>query len=97
MALLDLVVGHLNASTQFGKYHHLDILILEPYSLIVFINLLVADALDDGVWIDHTARSLIDTILKEHRVLVRLSTLIGGNRHYFSPCFNHDFLFLSCW
>ena len=63
MALLNLVVCHLHTSAKFWQYHHLDILILNPDSMIVYIFLLIAHRLDDGIWINNTTRSLIHSLL----------------------------------
>ena len=43
MTLLDLIISHLDASTQFGQNHNLDIFVLKIDGLVVFIGLLIAD------------------------------------------------------
>ena len=63
VSLLDLIVGHLDASAQFGQDHHLDIFVLEIDGLVVLVHLLIADRLDNGIRIDHPTRSLIHTLL----------------------------------
>ena len=89
VTLLNLVVGHLDTSTQFWQNHHLDILILEIHSLVVLICFLVADRLDDWVRIDHTTRSLIHTFFQKHRSFLRLAYFIGWYRHQLSPSLYH--------
>ena len=98
MTLFDLVVGHLDAPAQLWQDHYLDILVLEIDSLVFLVGLLVADALDDGIRIDHPTRPLIDTLLQEHRILLGFSHLIGWDRHYFSPSFYHNYIssFSNC-
>ena len=87
-----LVVGHLYTAAQLGQHHHYDILVLQPNGQIVLVYLLIAHRLDDGIGIHHTTRPLIDTFLQEHRVLLGLAHLIGGNGHYFSPSFYHGLI-----
>ena len=55
VTLLNLVVGHLNASTQFGQNHNLDIFVLKIDGLVVLIGLLITDRLNHRIRIDHTA------------------------------------------
>ena len=87
MALGNLVIGHLHTTAQFWQYHHLDILILNPDGQIVLVNLLVAHRLNDGVWIYHSTRTLINSLFQEHRVFLWFTDLISRNRNQFSPCF----------
>ena len=89
MALLYLVISHLYTSTKFWQYHDLEIFIFYPDGFPLLIHLLIRNRLNDRVRINHTTRSLIDTLFQEHRVLLRLSHLICWNRHYFSPSFYH--------
>ena len=95
MALLDLVVSHLNASSQLRKYHHLYIFVFKIDSLPFFVNLLVTDRFDDRVWIDHTAGSLIDSFLQENRILFRFPNFIRWDQNRFSPRFYHEFIFFA--
>ena len=95
VALFDLVVGHLDTSTQFWQDHHHDILVLDKHGLVVLVHFLVADRLNDGIRINHSTRTLIDTLLQKHRVLLWCSYLIGGYRNYFSPSFYHIFFCLQ--
>ena len=55
VTLLDFVIRHLDTAAQLRQYHHLDILILEIDGLPLLVGLLVADGLDDGVGVDHSA------------------------------------------
>ena len=41
MALLDFVVRHLHTSSKFGKYHHLDVLVLQIDGFVGVVRLLV--------------------------------------------------------
>ena len=95
VALFDLVVGHLDTSTQFWQDHHHDILVLDKHGLVVLVHFLVADRLNDGIWINHSTRTLIDALLQKHRVLLWCPYLIGGYRNYFSPSFYHIFFVYS--
>ena len=88
VALFDLVVCHLHATAQFGQNHHLDILVFQPYGLIVLIDFLVGYRLDDRVGIDHSRRALIDTFLQEHRILLGFSDLVCWYGHQRFPSFN---------
>ena len=54
VALLNLIVSHLHTSTQFGQNHHLDILVLDIYGLVLFIHLLVAHRFDNRIRIYYT-------------------------------------------
>ena len=87
MTLLNLVVGHLHATAQLWQDHYLDVFVLHPDGFVLLIHLLVGNALDDWIRIDHAARTLIHAFLKEDRVLLGLSSLVGGNHHLFFPCF----------
>ena len=91
MTLLDLVISHLDASPQLGQNHHEDIIVFEIYGLIVLIDLLVANRLYHGIRIEHTARTLIDTLFQKHWILLWLPYLIGRDGYNFSPGFNHIF------
>ena len=93
VALLNLIVSHLHTSAQFGQYHHLDILVLDINGLILFIHLLVAHRLDNGIRIYHATRTLINTFFQEHRVLLGLSYFVGRNSHNFSPSFYHLYIY----
>ena len=87
MALANLVIGHLHASAQLGQNHYLDVFVLQPYGQVLAVRLLVGNLLDDGVGIDDAARTLIDALLQEHRVLLGFAHLVGGNRDDFTPSF----------
>ena len=89
MALLDLVVGHLHTTAQLGQDHHLEVLVLDIDGVVLLVDTLVADALDDGIGIYHTATALIHAVLKEYGVLLRCTHLVGGDGHLLSPCFYH--------
>ena len=54
VALLNLVVGHLDTSAQFGQDHHFDILVFDIDSLPLLIHLLIRDRLYDRVGVYHT-------------------------------------------
>ena len=88
MALGNLIVGHLYTSAQFWQHHHLDILILQEYRLVFLINLFIADTLNNGIWIDYTAGTLIYSFFQEHRAFLGFSHLISWYCHQLSPCFN---------
>ena len=91
VALLNLVVRHLYASAQLRQYHHLDIFVLYPNSQPLLIHLLVRNRLNDGIGIDHAARTLIDAFLQEYRVLLSLSNFVCWYRYQLSPCFYHNY------
>ena len=96
MTLLNLVVCHLHATAKFGQNHHLNVFVFEPDSQIVLVGLLVAYRLDDGVGINHSARTLIDSFFQEHRVLLWLPNLVCRNRYNISPDFYHDSILIIC-
>ena len=52
MTLSNLVVGHLNSTSQLGKYHHLDILVLNENCMILFIGLFIRNLLNNGIRIN---------------------------------------------
>ena len=54
VALLNLIVSHLHTTAQFGQNHHLDILVLDIYGLVLFIHLLVAHRFDNRIRIYYT-------------------------------------------
>ena len=89
MALLHLVVGHLHTSSQFGKYHHLDIFVFQKNSLPFLIDLLVSHAFYHLIGIDHSTGTLIHSFLKKNWILFRCSHLVCGNNHRLFPCFYH--------
>ena len=94
VTLLDLIVCHLHATAQFRQNHHLDVFIFNPDGVPLLIHLFIADTLDDGIRINHTTRTLINSFFQENRILLRGSHLIGWNHHCFSPSFNHNYLML---
>ena len=87
VALLDLVVRHLDTSTQFGHHHHFDILILQEHHLPLVWRGFIGYRLNHGIWIHHPTRALIDAFLQEYRILLGLSYFIGRYGNYFSPGF----------
>ena len=89
MALLDFVVGHLYAASQFGENHHFDIFIFKKNGVVGMVGLLVGDFLDYRIGVYHTARALIDALFKKNRILFGCSSLVGGNHHLLFPCFCH--------
>ena len=91
VTLFDLIVSHLDTSAQLWQDHHLDIFVLNVDGLPLLIHLLVGDRLNDRIGIDHTTRTLIDSLLKEYRVLLGVSYFIRWYRHQLSPCFYHSF------
>ena len=90
MTLLDLIISHLDTSTQLRQDHYLDILVLEIDGLVVLFGLLITDRLDDRIRIDHTTRTLIDTFFQKHWILLWLTHLIGWDCYNFSPSFYHN-------
>ena len=92
MTLCYLVVCHLHPTAQFGQHHHLDILVLQPDGEVLLVDFLIRHRLNDGIGIDHTTASLIDSFLQKHRVFLWFPHLVCGNSHQFSPSFYH-FLF----
>ena len=80
VALLQLVVGHLYPAAQFGQDHYLYIFVLYPNGQILLVYLLIAHRLDDGIRIHYTTRTLIHSLLKEHRALLGTTHLISGYR-----------------
>ena len=93
MALLDLVIGHLHTTAQLGQNHHLEVLVLNIDGVVLLVDTLIADALDDGIRVYHTAAALIHAVLKEYGILLRRTHLVGGDGHLLSPCFYHCVLF----
>ena len=91
VALLHLVVGHLNATSQLRQYHHFDVFVLQPYGQVCLVGLLIGNRFNDGIWIHHATTALIDPVFQEDRILLRFSGLVSGNHHLFAPCFNHIF------
>ena len=91
VALLDFVVRHLYTSAQLWQYHDLDIFVLYPDGKPFLVDFLVRDRLDDGIGIDHAARTLIDAFLQEYRVLLSLSNFVCWYRYQLSPCFYHNY------
>ena len=89
MALLDFVVGHLYATSQFGENHHLNIFVFQENGVVGMVGLFVGDFLDYGVGVDYAARTLIDALFKKNRILFGCSGLVGGNHHLLFPCFCH--------
>ena len=74
-----LVKGPLDPSAERGKDHYIDIFILEDDSFIFLIFLFIHYLVDDRIGINPAAASLIDSFLKEHRILVRLSCSVCWN------------------
>lgn len=58
--------------------------------MIVVVYTLIAYRLYNRVWIYHTTRTLIYSLLEEYRVFLCLPYLIGGNGYNFSPGFYHN-------
>ena len=71
VALAYLVVSHLHASAQFGQNHHLYIFVLNEDNLIFLVGFLVGNRLDHGIWINHSARTLIHSLFKKDRIFLR--------------------------
>ena len=87
VALLQLVVGHLDAPAQLGEYHDLQVFVLEEHGAVRAVVALVLDLLDDGVGVDHAAAALVDALLEEHRVAVGTACAVGGEDDVLFPCF----------
>ena len=96
VALLDLVVRHLDTSTQFGHHHHFDILILKEHHLPLVWRGLIGYRLDDRIRINHATGTLIDSFFQEYRVLLGLPYFIGRYGNNFSPSFYHTNSFSNC-
>jgi len=86
VALLHLVVGHVDASAQFREYHHLDIFVLDEERMVKLVFLLVGDFLYHGIRIDRAAAALVDTFLQEDRILFFLADFVGGEQDVLFPC-----------
>src|SRR5690606_14147137 len=79
------VQGHLHPAAEFGQEHNAQIGVLQEDGSIRLVRLRVGYAFDDGIGIDDAAAALVDALLQEHRVPVRLADLIGRNRDDFFP------------
>ena len=89
VALLDLIIRHLDATAQFRQHHYLEILVLQVHSPPFLRCRLVGYRLDDGIRINHATRALIYSLLQEDGILLCLSNLIRWYRHQLSPSFYH--------
>ena len=89
MALLDLVVGHLDPASQLGEYHQLDIFVLQEYCIIFLVFPFRGYALYHGIGIDDTAGTLVHPLFEEDRILFRFACLVGGNHNLLFPGFDH--------
>ena len=85
MAPLHLVVGHVDASAQFGQHHDLDVFVLDEERMIKFLFLLVRDSLHHRIGVDRSAAALVDPLLQEDGVLLFLPDLVGGQQDVLFP------------
>ena len=69
----------------------MQVAIFEEDGGVGLLGLLVFDAVDDRVRVDHAAAALVDTFFQEHRVFVGLADPIGGDEEHFCPGLNHVF------
>ena len=81
------IIGALNTAAELGQHHHADIFVFKPYGGIGLIGLFVEDFVDDRQGIDLAARTLIDALFKEHRVLIRSADAVGRDHDGFNPDF----------
>ena len=77
IVVVRLIVGTLDPTAELRQDHHLQILILEPDRMIRLILLFIIYFFDRRVRIDASGASLVDTLLQEHRILIRLADPIG--------------------
>ena len=89
VAPADFVVGHLDASSQFGEHHHLDVFVLQVHRVPLPVMLGVGYRLDYRIGIDGARRSLIDPLFQKHRIFLGCARLIGRYRHLLFPGFYH--------
>ena len=90
MSLGDLVPGHLDASSELRKYHDLDIFVFEPHCVVLAVLLLVGYRFYHLIGVHDAAAALIDSLLKEYRVLLGFPGPVGRNDDLLSPCFYHS-------
>ena len=88
MALLDFIISHLDPAAKLREDHDFHIFILEPQRLVRFIHRFVLNLLDNGIGVDHSAAALINSLLKEHRILFRFPYLISRDDNILLPDFN---------
>ena len=55
VSLFNLVVSHLNPTTEFGQNHYFDIFVFNVYGIILFVHPLITYTFNDGVRINHSA------------------------------------------
>ena len=89
-----LIQRALDTAAQFRKDHDLQVVIFQPDRVPDFICPGEADLLSGRVRIQFSARSLIHSFLKEHRILVCLSCLIGLNLHILFPDYHFTHIIL---
>ena len=53
VAVAYLVVGHLHASSELREYHHLDVFVLNPYGVILYVGFRIGNRFDDGIGVDY--------------------------------------------
>ncbi len=93
IVLVGLVIGTLDPSAQLRQEHDLKVLILQVYGMVYFVLFGLTNGLGHRVRIHFTGTALVDTLLQEHGIFVRLSHLIGGDLDVFLPnsdCHNNS-------
>ena len=71
------IVRTLDTSTELWENHHLQIFIFEPDCVIRLVLLLIINLLNRRIRIDSSGASLVDTLLQEHRIFIRLTDPVG--------------------
>ena len=68
-----LVLGDVNATAEFRQKHEAHVLVLKRHRVVLLHRRRVVHLVDERHGIHLPARSLVDSLLEEHRVLLRLA------------------------
>ena len=85
VVLVCLVESGVNAAADLGKNHELNEFVFEKNSLVGFVHSLQRNTIDKWIRINFSAATLINPLLKKHRVRVRILHWVGGDRDQLFP------------
>ena len=99
IVVIGLIQCPLYASAKLGKDHNLQVSVLKPYRIPHLILFFSADLLGRGIGVDLSRASLIYSFFEKHRILIRLTHLIGGENNLLFPYsdFFQGYDLLSCF